>query len=132
MITTPPIMLKAPILAYLVIWAPKVSPIYLQLLLLLRRPEGRTFDVLVFAHFSFWWGLLDPWWVFTWKLRWLLVVWMVIWVLCHLLAGLDCVTLQGVANGSTLHLTGMIKKQRPILLFGPLKWAQFIYSFFYY
>ena len=47
-------MLKAPILAYLVIWTPKVSPIYFQLVLFLRRPEGRTFDVLVFAHFSFW------------------------------------------------------------------------------
>ena len=52
MVIAPPIMLKAPILAYLAIWTPKVSPIYLKLILFLRRLE-RTFDVLVFAYFSF-------------------------------------------------------------------------------
>jgi len=40
-------MLKAPILAYLVIWTPNVKPIYIQLVLFLRRPKGKTFDVLV-------------------------------------------------------------------------------------
>jgi len=54
MITTPPIMLKAPILAYLAIWTPKVTPNYLQQVLFLRRPEQRTFGVLVYAHFFFW------------------------------------------------------------------------------
>ena len=52
MITTPPIMLKSPILVHLAIWIPQVSPIYLQLVLFLRRLTERTLEAVVFVHFS--------------------------------------------------------------------------------
>jgi len=47
-------MLNASILAYLGIWIPKVSPIYLQLVLFLSKLGERTLDALVFIHFSLW------------------------------------------------------------------------------
>jgi len=47
-------MLYGPTLAYFSIWTPKVSPFCLQTCFcLLRRPEERTFDVLVYAQFFF-------------------------------------------------------------------------------
>jgi len=47
-------MLYEPTIAYLAIWTPKVSPNYLQHVLFLRRPEEKTFGVLVYAKFFLW------------------------------------------------------------------------------
>jgi len=47
-------MLCEPTLASFAIWSPKVSPNYLQTCFcLLKRPEERTVDVLVYAKFFF-------------------------------------------------------------------------------
>ena len=86
----------------------QVSLNYLQICFyLLKRPEERTVDVLVYASSSSTEVCLIFGGVLTWLLRWLVTMWIVSWVLGHLFGYLDCIIQE--CKKTSLNFNQMVK-----------------------
>jgi len=91
MLPTPPIMLKVPYSSLYLLFGPLKWAQFIYITFLLwKRPEGRTFAILVY-NFFFRWCFLEVWWARLCILRWLTFLWSVWCVLSHLLVALDCI-----------------------------------------